>query len=572
MSPLRIASPVVLALTGCSRTPPEPLAEAPVTLRVVALNDFHGALYERPSSSSVPLATGGLPWLVAAVDHLREGEPELLVLDAGDQFQGSWPVNQTRGLGAVQAMNLLGVDAAAIGNHEFDYGGEGAEPGRGALLAAAGEARYPWLSANIRRHGARWQPIDAIAPFAVLERKGLRIGVVGLTTTDTPTTTDPDNVADLAFVDPVQAVRDALPELARFEPDVTLLVGHLSGSCEPEGPFEPGPPCVPDGEIGRLLEELPEGTFDAMVLGHAHTLLAHREGRTFLLEQRARGAALGLLDLVVTRDGVDVDASRQAVWPLSHEPADPGCSGEAFPREERIVGGIPLRPSEAALALVDALEQQTGTLCEPVACADAAVTRSYDGESPLGNWTADALLAAFDADLAIQNAGGLRADLPAGEIRLEHVQAMMPFDNRTHVVEMTGEQVRRLLRIGSSGQHGQLQVAGARFSFDPSRERGSDLDGDGAVAQWERDRLCDDVTIGGAPLDGERTYRVVTSDFLLSGGDHLGPAFEGAAVVQEGPLLRDVYAEAAAGAAACLDARPLLDPARPRIRQGACRE
>ena len=142
--------------------------------------------------------------------------------------------------------------------------------------------------------------------------------------------------------------------------------------------------------------------------------------------------------------------------------------------------------------------------------------------------------------------------------------------DRTLLVEMTGAQVRTLLQIGTSGAHGILQLAGAAVSVDPQAEGGRDLDGDGALADWERIRLCDDVRIGDRSLDDAATYTVVTSDFLFTGGDHLGPAFEDATVVDEGPLLREVfyaYAEATEG---CIADTPLIQPDAPRIGMGAC--
>ena len=187
---------------------------------------------------------------------------------------------------------------------------------------------------------------------------------------------------------------------------------------------------------------------------------------------------------------------------------------------------------------------------------------------------ADTMLQAFpEADLAIQNAGGIRSNLPPGILRREHLQSVMPFDNRTFLVEMSGQDVLTMFRIGSSGQHGLLQVSdGTSYHFDPTLTDGTDLDGDGAVADWERDRLCG-VTVRGAPIDPEATYRVVTSDFLFTGGDHLGPAFANSTKLAEGPLLREqlwLTAEAHDQEAHCIGHTPLMDPEAPRIRQEAC--
>jgi len=560
------------ALVAC-KPPAAPVDDTPVTIRIVAMNDFHGGLYEE-AIKGVDGVAGGLPWLHGAVQALRAEDPDLILLDGGDLFQGSWPVNATKGRGSVEALNLIGLDAGAVGNHEFDYGGvEGGHPLRGALEKAATQAEFQWLTANIRQSdGARWAP-EGVAPWTMIERKGKRIAVVGLSTIDTPTTTLTANVADLKFVDVVAAVNEVLPEIAAADPDATVLVAHLTGSCRPPGYFDAGEPCLPDGEIGRLLTELPAGTFDVMVLGHAHTLLAERQGDTFLLENRARGHALGMVDLVVGPDGVDADASTlHQPWALVHPKVDPGCEAGEYDLTPRDIGGRMVTPSAEALALVRSLEAEAGSLCTEVGCSAGPLSRTRTAESEVGDFVSDAIAWALpEADFAIQNSGGLRADLPGGTLRREDLQEVMPFDNRLLVVEMTGAQVNTLFRLGSSGAHGVLQLSGAAYHFDPARTGGSDLDGNGTTEDWETDRLCS-ATVGGAPIDPARTYKVAITDFLWGGGDHLGPAFAGAKLVTEGPLLREVlfsYTESLGDT--CVGATPLILADAPRIRQGPCK-
>lgn len=526
-------------LIACKKAPPTAQPPPTRTLHIAALNDFHGALYELGAYKNPELAYGGLPWLVSAVEALRAEHPDLLVLDGGDVFQGSWPVNATKGRGAVQAFNLLKVDAAAVGNHEFDYGGlPGEHPLRGALEVGGRLAEYAWLSANIDDTEGRWQP-EGFAPWTIIERSGVKVGVIGLSTQDTPQTTLYANVADLTFKDVVETVRTEVPAMREAGAEVIIGVGHLTGSCKPQSYESISGECTPDGEVGRLLTELEPGTLDVLIAGHAHTLLHHRVGDTFVLEQRAKGHALGRLDLVVGPDGVDVEASKlHDPWFLSHDPVDPGCEDRPFPTEPLEVGGRSLTPSTEALALIDALEQEAGSLCDRVGCAESALGRSRASQSQVGDLVADIMLAAMDADLAVTNSGGLRADLPSGDLRREHLQAVMPFDNRLVVVEMTGEQLELMFRIGSSGAHGILQVSGASYAFDPEIDQGDDIDGNGEVEPWEHDRLCD-VEVDGEKLDPEATYRVITTDFLHGGGDHLGPALTELKVLEEGPLLRE---------------------------------
>lgn len=568
MRPVALILPALIACKPpAPATPPEP-----VTLRIAAINDFHGGLYEQRDRKDNSVALGGLPWLVGAMDSLRAQDPELLVLDGGDLFQGSWTVNATKGRGSVDALAMVGLDAAAVGNHEFDYGGiEGGHPLRGALEAQAARAPFAWLSANIYQGDERYLP-EGIAPWVMLHKKGLKIAVIGLTTVETPQTTLLAGVADLTFLDGTEAVNRVLPEVQAQNPDVMVLVAHLTGQCAPKAYLELGEPCRPNGEIGRLLDELPAGTFDVMVLGHAHTLLAHREDDTFLLENRANGHAIGLVDLVVGRDGVDLDASTlHEPWGLTHEPVDPGCDEGEYDLSPRDVGGRLITPSAEALALVRTLEAEAGSLCSEIGCSDKALTRSRTAESEVGNVVADASLQAIEgADFAIANSGGLRADLPMGTLRREDMQAVMPFDNRLFAVKMTGEQVRTLFRLGSAGAHGLLQVSGASYHFDDTITGGSDLDGDGTIGDWERDRLCS-VQIGGAPLDPEATYTAIVTDFLYGGGDHMAHAFEGTTVTTEGPLLREVLYDYPSTLGACLPAATSqVDPAHPRVRIGPC--
>jgi 2',3'-cyclic-nucleotide 2'-phosphodiesterase (5'-nucleotidase family) len=233
------------------------------------------------------------------------------------------------------------------------------------------------------------------------------------------------------------------------------------------------------------------------------------------------------------------------------------------------VGGRVLTPSAEAVALIEAAEAEAGSLCDAVGCDATALHRSREAESGVGDMVADAMRAAFpDADVALTNSGGLRDDLPAGTVRRQDLQEIMPFDNRVLKVPMTGAQLLLLLRLGTSGGHGILQVSGVALTMDPEASGGTDLDGDGAVADWERDRLCA-ATVGGAPIDPAATYDVVTTDFLANGGDHMALAFDGAGAPEQGPLLRDWLFTWVAAQKGCIGAAPLPDPERPRIVRAA---
>jgi 5'-nucleotidase len=561
------------AALASSCTAPHAAPTAEDTLHIVALNDFHGALYEQPDGEHEGAALGGLPFLKGALDALRAEHPDALVLDGGDLFQGSWPVNASQGLGAVEAYNLLGVDAAAVGNHEFDYGGkEGLSPLLGALEAGAKAADFAWLAANIDQRqpdGAYlpWRP-EGIEGWTVLERGGRRVGVIGLSTVDTPQTTLAAHVAELRFNDVVRTVEQLLPLVEAEGVDVIALVAHLSGTCEADGTGS----CTPHGELERLATELPPGAVDVIVSGHTHTGIAARIADTLVVQNFSGGTALGHLELAFTDEAFDIDRSVvHEPWVLRHRPADPGCGGDDYDLSPQWVRGRTVKPSPEALALVRRLEANSGNLCAEVGCSARVMTRDRRAESEVGNLVADAIHAAYpQADLAIANAGGLRADLPMGTLRREHIQALMPFDNRLVVLELSGAQLRDVLAIGLSGQHGFLQLSGATAHLDPARTTGADRDGDGEVMQWETDRLCS-VQVAGQPLDPARTYTVVTSDFLASGGDHLGPAMSEAKRLETGALMREQLFGWFEQQSACVGALGSpIDAAAPRIRQAPC--
>lgn len=569
--PLGLLSLVLLwpAVSGGQTSVGESTGDVYRRLTLVAINDFHGALYERPTRQDPTRAQGGLPWLAGAIDALREDDPDLLVVDGGDLFQGSWPVNATQGRGSVDAAHLLGVDVSCIGNHEFDYGPSPANAGlRGALEDAAQRAEFAWLTANVYSdEGERWSP-PGIHPWAMIDRAGVRVGFVGLTTVDTPQTTMSRHVTDLRFTDPVAAVNQWAPWLRSKGADVVVVVGHIGGACREAD-------CAPSGELQLLLDGLPEGLVDVYVLGHDHERMARRFGDSFVVSSSSYGRALSRVELAVGPDGFDADASvLYPTWDLLHDTVDPGCGGGAFPLGPLDVGGRTIEPSAEAVALVREIEAEGGTLCEQVGCAARALGRNSDGESEVGNFVTDAMLAAFEgADVAIANAGGLRANISQGPLLREHLHAVMPFDNRLMLVEMTGAQLALLLRIGASGAHGIFHAGGVQYRLDPLATDGTDLNGDGQVEEWETVRLCGVSSVAGEAFRPDRIYRVVVTDFLYTGGDHTSPAFAGTTVLDEGAFLRDALYAYSQGLGECIGLNTgVIDPAAPRIVLGACGE
>ncbi|HJL15313.1 MAG TPA: 5'-nucleotidase C-terminal domain-containing protein [Sandaracinaceae bacterium LLY-WYZ-13_1] len=545
--------PLVTAVAcgGPARPVEGPAEEASrrVTLSVVGTNDLHGHV------RALPVFAGYLRALRAR----RAADGGVVLLDGGDMFQGTLASNLLEGAPVVEAYEALGYDAVTIGNHEFDYGPVGprptpSEPGddpRGALRALAAAADFPFLSANLLREadGARvdW---DNVTPSTLFERSGVRVGVIGVTTEETLTTTLSANVVGLAMAPLAEAIAREASELRARGADVVLVAAHAGGRCEAfEDPFDLSS-CEVDQEIFEVARRLPEGAVDVIVGGHTHRGVAHVVNGIPIIESYAYGRAFGRVDLVVepTADRV-VDVR-------VHPPRD--LCAEGAPDDGDCVPGTyegrPVEPDDAvagilAPAVANARAARERSLGVRVA---ETIGRSRVDESALGNLFTDLMRAARpDADVALTNGGGLRADLPAGPLTYGALYQAMPFDNRFATVRLTGGQLASIVARN-------LRDEGSFFSLSGVRARATCQDGTLAVT-LERE--------GGEPIGADEPLILVTTDFLATGGDGAFAALgEGAIEVEDGVPVRDAMAEALEARAGELRPDALHDPAHPRVR------
>src|SRR2546422_2014031 len=242
---------------------PAPVAVSTVDstlLRVLAISDLHGQLEPRVWDWSQGRPVGGVAALRPWLDSLaRTCGCASVRLDAGDEMQGTALSNATYGRGTIDAMNRIGIDAAAIGNHEFDWSVD-------TLRARMGEAKYPFLSANITNSAGTARP-DWATPWKLITKSGVRIAVIGVTTTETPTSTAARNIQGLTFGDGAQAIKRYLPE-ARAAADFVIVVAHAGAMCDSSAGGGNMVSCR--GEIIDLAQQLDSGTVDLIVAGHTH--------------------------------------------------------------------------------------------------------------------------------------------------------------------------------------------------------------------------------------------------------------------------------------------------------------
>lgn len=507
-------------------------AEEPLFLTLVGTNDVHGWIAGRTESfPQGDIVYGGAAAFAGYLNVLRRENPNGVVLvDAGDLFQGTLLANLTEGQVVIEAFNLLGYDAAAIGNHEFDYGPQGplSAPDNasmdpfGALKERIAQARFPLLSANIyEAQSARrpaWLPPEGTV---MLERKGIKIGVIGLTTPQTPTVTLPVNVESLKFRPLSSEALAAATRLRAQGADLVVAVVHAGGRCsDVSSPHNVSSCDASSSEIFEMVNSLPFGALDVVVAGHTHARIGHWVNGAAVVESWAYGRHFGVVEVAVDpttrrmvrektriQSGIEIcttwDTQTKSCNPETLRPnAAAVVPGPALFHErpiridERIVAA--LRPVEAQVLALQ--HRRLGlTVVSPI-------RRAYDAESTLGNLVADSLKAIAHADVGLMNAGGLRADFLPGPLTYGAVYEVLPFDNTVAKLELTGEQLQRLLARAYAGSKGVFQVSGLQVELTKCNGQ---------------QRLSTVKLAGGQSLNPTTKYTVALPDFLARGGDGL---------------------------------------------------
>ncbi|MDD5657085.1 MAG: bifunctional UDP-sugar hydrolase/5'-nucleotidase [Elusimicrobia bacterium] len=460
---------------------------------ILHTNDSHSWVMPRPAAFYEPNPArpiGGAAVLAAYVKGVKGPK---LVLDAGDWFQGTPEGAVDDGLALAPILNAVGYDAMAPGNHEFDYGQKN-------LLAMTRALSAPVLCANVyRADGTR---LPGLRPWLIKEVAGVKIGLFGLLIPRMKDLAFPEHIQGLAFRSPMEEAREVVAELRRQGATVVIALTHL-GVEAPSGPAFEGDQTLAAGVPG----------IDLIVGGHSHTVLREpiRDAThgTLIVQAGSELTRVGLAVLEIDQDSkkvVSASARLVDLWP-DEIGSDPGAAA-------------------AVGRLVDEVRRVYDAV---IATAAVPLTRGGAGESSLGDWLTDCGRAWAGADLALQNGGGIRADIAAGPVTLRDLFGVMPFDNRMVKVTMRGRDVRGMLERGLGGAR-VAQISGAKISFRRQAPAG---------------RRLESVSVAGKPLDDGALYTVATVDYLAKGGDGYA-AFEFAEAKEfSKTLLRDVLAECA---------------------------
>ncbi|WP_421616907.1 bifunctional metallophosphatase/5'-nucleotidase [Brevibacillus sp. TJ4] len=439
------------------------LGDAVTTQVTIAhANDVHGHIKEDAGQKEF-----GYAKMATIFNEWRAESENFLLLDAGDTFQGTIFVNQFKGESIIPVLNALDFDVMAAGNHEFDFGSE-------QLLKLRDALEYPVLAANVYKEDGT----HLLAPTFKTEIGGKTFGIVSVVAEDTPVLTHPDNVKGLTFKNPIEVLKETVPELKK-EVDHVILLSHVGY------------------DVDKQIAENVEG-IDLIVGGHSHTALREPElvNGTYIVQDWEYGKSVGRADLYYLDDELVAFTSGLKEFDETVQ-ADPEIEKMVQEIEKNIdsVMDVVIAKSEVALD------------------GDRTLVRTR--ETNVGNLIADIMLertqsiAGYEADVALANGGGIRAQLPAGDITKKDLYSLLPFENNTlAIVEVTGAELKAALENGVSdvenGAGRFPQISGMSFTFDPSKPAG--------------ERVVE-VKVGDADLDLEKTYKLATIDFLAAGGD-----------------------------------------------------
>jgi 2',3'-cyclic-nucleotide 2'-phosphodiesterase (5'-nucleotidase family) len=514
-----VALLVTLALVfSLFTTTSQAAPSVPVTFTILHTNDFHGNLEQNSGGST---SNPGMARVAKVINDVRTavGAENVLLLDAGDEMQGSLLSNIQQGIPTIDVYNHMGYAAATFGNHEFDWG-------KDVLAARVSEATYPYVSANIVINDtgncatAGWTSPSFAQPY-VIKTVGtapntVNVAIVGVTTPETPIITVASATTGLCFKDPAASIENYYAAM-KASADVIVVLSHLGFN---DGGYGYGIPIYGDQTLAQKL--ITDGKpVDLIVGGHSHTDVALPApvigGKTTVVQARYNGRQVGRANITVQPSGA-VSVSWSKLVPTS--------SGVPDPNIEALIATYTSDPDYQAL------------ISEEIGWTNVSIARNYEGDSLMGYFVNDAIyndlntdsVNSNDVDMVFNNAGGLRADIacaaPPCLLTYGMMFSILPFGNATAVGDMTGAQIMELLNQSASLSKGAIQPAGMRYKFYNYRVWPTST----TFRTWAwgaYDACVINKTTGDCePLDLNRTYRVATNEFLAPAGQDNFYAFK----------------------------------------------
>jgi 5'-nucleotidase len=570
---------------GANEAPINPalvLGDGEKLITLLATNDIHGGVEAGKSKDGQP--QGGMAFWAGIVTSIKQGlanrytaaRAGVLVLDAGDQFQGTLISNYNEGQLLFAAMNEVGYDAVIPGNHDYDFGPVGwledqvtptsvDQNPRGALLKLVSQAAFPLVSANtylrasLKAEDGKLVETDSsgcrvtgdaridwsraarptfLKPYVIREAAGVRVAIIGLDNPETPLSTTLANVSDLCFDDEVGAYQRVRQELAG-QADVFVVVMHDGNTSNSFGASD-------------FVRKLPVGSVDAVVSGHTHFVSNARVNGVAIIQSGSGGEKFGRIDLIYdTRTHAVLPARTRSFGGIEmmHSRCAPSAQSFCASGTDIAYEGVSVVPSQKILKLVASARAQVASVAgRKLGTADGLVKVDRIHESPLANALTDSLRSIAGSDIAFLNTGGIRTTVGPGDVTYEDLFKVLPFNNHGLLVgPMGADKVLALLdrSIQSCGIYGSLMQSGLKVSFEriDCTKSTNQLDPNARLLHVET--LAGEVIYDvaqGMVAPSVRSFNVATLDFLAAGGSGFD-GFKGSTQIRDFGIVREAMTE-----------------------------
>jgi len=441
-------------------------------LRILHWNDFHARnlpyrVFKKDSvtGESTSYYIGGTSNMLGYVNKYRDKNS--ILLNGGDDFQGSPISSITRGNSQIELLNLYGLDAFVIGNHEFDYG-------QYSLDSALMKATFDYLSANVFDKSKN---STFGKPYLIKKINGIKCGIIGLTAPDLMTLTVPKNVADIRMLNTDSVISSGIKYLKKIKCDIIILLTHIG--------FEN------DKKIAEKFHK----DIDIIIGGHSHTPLFKPEMIDGVIVTQAGSYSrwLGKVDL-------KVDTKKDTIYSYDSRLIETKMDSSIYDRKAQ----------EKVEGMVASIQ---GDLMKVIGTLETDWKRGFSQESNLGQWEADAIRNKVMTDVTLINSGGIRKDLSKGDITINDIWEINPFGNTIVIFNISGKGLKQIFEnniktfvkeVDELGSSDMIIFSGVKVIYDSKK-----------VLEGDKEFIIE-MKVNGEDIDENRIYSVSTNNFVGS--------------------------------------------------------
>jgi 5'-nucleotidase len=491
-------SSVYAGSSGQAGTGENQLAE----IHLLGMNDFHGQLTTHSTLSGKKV--GGVEYLAAHINKLRQEHENTMLVHAGDMVGGSPPLSSLfQDEPTVHFLNQLQVDVGTPGNHEFDQGvDELSRLVHGGSHFKTGffkGTHSTYISANVINKETG-KPV--FSPYTIKEIDGIKIGFIGVVTTETNQFLLPENRNQIEIIDEVTAINQSVKQLQGQGIKSIVVLAHVSAKSDSNGKN-------PSEDLIDMAPKI-DDEVDLIFGGHSHQLANTVVDNKLIVQSYSYGKALSDVRLTVDRKSGDIVQKEASIVSTDH---------------------LSVKPDADALKLIKKYSGKLGDeYRKPIGTIQQNFSREKDanGDSQLAEFIAEAMRSELDTEISFVNHGGIRESLEKGDVTMHHIYAALPFKHHGVKMSLTGKEMKNALeQQWALKKENLLQAKGVTFSIDRNAPKG--------------ERISNLRTEQGKQIHENESYTIAVSNYLASGGDGFSE-FNKAELIKKGPDMTDLLA------------------------------